>query len=63
MAKLGMPDCSWTKAPELDSFIASTIPKEVVRNNNVAQKTQRLWLKASSLLAAIVDKTDGGEVS
>ena len=63
MAKLGMPDCTWTKAPELDSFIASTIPKDVVRNDNAAQKTQRLWLEASSLLAAIVDKTDGGEIS
>ena len=30
MAKLGMPDCKWTKAPELGSFIASTIPKEVL---------------------------------
>ena len=63
MAKLGMPNRKWTKASELDSFITSTIPKEVVQNNNAAQKTQRLWLKTSSLQAAIVDKTDGGENS
>ena len=63
MAKLGMPDCKWTKVPELDSFIAFTIPKEVVQNDNAVQKTQRLWLEVSSLLTAIVDKTDGGEIS
>ena len=38
MAKLGLPDCKWTKSPELDSFIASTIPKDVVRSDNVAHK-------------------------
>ena len=63
MAKLGTPDCRWTKSPELDSFIASTIPKEVVRNDNAAQKTQRLWLEASAVLAAIVDKSDTDEIS
>ena len=63
MAKLGLPNCKWTKPPELDSFIASTIPKDVVRSDNAAHKTQRLWLEAASLLAAVVDKTDGGEVS
>ena len=30
MVKLAMPDCKWTRAPKLDGFIASTIPKEVV---------------------------------
>ena len=63
MAKLGLPDCKWMKSPELDAFITSTIPKEVIKNDNVAQKTQRLWLEAASLLAAIVDKTDGDKIS
>ena len=27
MAKLGTPDCRWTKSPELESLIASTIPQ------------------------------------
>ena len=58
MAKLGLHDCKWTKSLELVSFIAS-----VVRSDNMAYKTQMLWLEAASLLAAIVDKTDGGEVS
>ena len=29
----------------------------------MAQKTQRLWLEAASLLAAIVDKIEGDEIS
>ena len=61
--KLGMPNCKWTKSLELDSFIASTIPKKVVWNNNAAQKTQRLWLKALSVLAAIMDISDMGKIS
>ena len=63
MAKLGLPDCIWTKAPELDSFITSTILKEVICSDNATQKTQRLWLKTATLLTAIVEKTDGGDIS
>lgn len=62
MAKLGLPDCKFSKAPELDSFIASTIPKEVVKADNASHKTQRLWLEAAAPLAAIVDKVDAGEI-
>ena len=62
MAKLGIPDCKWSKAPELDAFIASTIPKDVVKADNVSHKTQRLWLEAAAPLAAIVDKVDAGEL-
>ena len=62
MAKLGIPDCKWSKAPELDAFIASTIPKDVVKADNVSHKAQRLWLEAAAPLAAIVDKIDAGEL-
>ena len=62
MAKLGLPDCKWSKAPELDTFIASTVPKDVVKADNTSHKTQRLWLEAAAPLAAIVDKIDAGEV-
>ena len=40
MAKLGIPDCKWLKAPKLDAFISSTIPKDVVEADNVSHKTQ-----------------------
>ena len=63
MAKLGTPDCRWTKLPELDCFIVSTIPKEIVHNDNAAQKTQRLWFEASAVLAVIVDKSDTAAIS
>ena len=62
MAKLGIPDCKWSKAPELDAFIASTIPKDVVKGDNVSHKAQRLWLEVAAPLATIVDKVDAGEL-
>lgn len=40
----------------------STTPKDVIQNDNTAQKTQRLLLKAASLLAAIMNKYDGSKV-
>ena len=55
----GPLDYKWTKSPEMDSFITSTIPKDVTRSDNAAQKTQRQWLEAVALLAAIVDKKIG----
>ena len=63
MAKLSTPDCRWIKLPELDNFIASTIPMEVVQNDNASQKTQRLWLEVLSVLAAIMDRSDANEIS
>ena len=63
MAKLSTPDCRWIKLPELDNFIASTIPMEVVQNDNASQKTQRLWLEVLSVLAAIMDRSDADEIS
>ena len=62
MAKLGIPDCKWSKAPELDAFFASIIPKDVVKADNTSHKMQRLWLEAAAPLAAIVDKIDAGEI-
>ena len=59
MAKLGVLDCKWSKAPKLDTFIASTIPKDMVKADNTSHKTQRLWLEA---LAVIVGKVDAEEM-
>ena len=56
MAKLGLSDCKWSKESEPDSFIASTIPKNIIKADSASHKTQRLWLEAAAPLAAIVDK-------
>lgn len=60
--KLGLPNCKWLKALELDAFIVSTIPKGVVTADNASHKAQRLWLEAVAPLTAIVDKVDAGIV-
>ena len=62
MVKLRIPDCKRSKGPDLDAFIASTIPKDVVKADNVSHETQRLWLEAAAPLAAIVDKVDAGKL-
>ena len=62
MVKLGIPDCKWSKAPKLDTFIATIIPKDMVKADDVSHKAQRLWLEAAAPLAAIVDKVDAGEL-
>ena len=62
-AKLGLPDSKWLKSPELDSFIASTIPKDVTRADSTAERIQRYWLDAAAPLAAIIEKTDAGEIN
>jgi len=62
-AKLGLPDSKWLKLPELNSFIASTIPKDVTRADSIAERIQRYWLDAAAPLAAIIEKTDAGEIN
>ena len=62
MKKLWLPDCKWSKAPELDTFIASTIPKDVIKADNTSHKTQRFWLEAAAPLSTIVDKIDAEEI-
>ena len=63
IGKLGLPDCKWTKSPELDAFIASSIPKEVVKNDNTEQKIQKLWLEATAPLTAVVERSDSEDIS
>ena len=60
--KLELPDCKWLKPPQLDSFIASTIPKGVVRVVAAAQETHKLWLEATAPLTAIIKKVDAGDI-
>jgi len=61
-AKLGLPDSKWLKSPQLDPFIASTIPKDITRADTAAEKIQRYWLDATAPLTAIIEKTDAGEI-
>ena len=55
MAKFGILDSRWTCSPLLDPFIASS---HVVRKDNAAAKTQRLWLEATAPLVALLEMSD-----
>ena len=63
ISRLGLPDCKWTKSPELDAFIASSIPKEVVKNENTEQKIQKLWVEATAPLTVVVECSDSEDIS
>ena len=60
--KLGIPYCKWLKLPRLDSFITSTIPKDVIRVDATTQKTHKLWLEETAPLTAIIEKMDAGNI-
>ena len=62
-SKLGLPDCKWTKSPELNAFIASNIPKDVVKNDNTEQKIQKLLLEATAPLTAVVERLVSKDIS
>ena len=61
-AKLGLPDCNWLKPLQLDNFVVSTIPKDVIRVDAATQKTHKLWLEATALLTAIIVKVDASDI-
>jgi len=60
-AKLGIPDYKWLKPPQLDTFIASTVPKEVIKADTAAQKMHKLWLETTVPLTAIIKRVDAGD--
>ena len=62
ISKLGLPDCKWTKSSELDAFMASNIPKEVVKNDNTEQKIQKLWPEATAPLRAVVERSESEDI-
>jgi len=60
--KNGLPESKWLKLPQLDSFIATSIPKDVIRADSTTERIQRFWLDATAPLIAIVEKSDAGEI-
>ena len=61
-AKLGLPESKWLESPQLDSVIATSIPKDVVKADSTAERIQKYWLDAAAPLTAVVEKSDAGEI-
>ena len=58
--KQGKPDSRWTKCPELDPVVTSTLSKETIKADNKAKQLHTFWLDAATpLVAAIQDIKDG----
>ena len=60
--KLGLPDCNWTKSPELDAFVVSRISKDIDKNDNTEQKFKSV-AQATAPLAAVVECSDSEDFS
>ena len=64
MAKFGLPNCKWSKAPKLDIHCTYHFKcfQRHHKTDNASHKAQKLWLKAATPLAAIVNKVDTGVI-
>ena len=60
MQKQRKPDSRWTKCPELEPAVASTLPNETIKAYNKAKQLYTFWLDAATpIVTAIQDIEDG----
>ena len=62
-AKYGQPDSKWAMCPELSPVVAAMLPKEAVKNDKVAFRTQQLWTEAAGPLTACLEKAHEGQLT
>jgi len=46
MAKYGVPDTKWTICPSLPPVVEATLPKDAVKEDKVAFRTQEMYMEA-----------------
>ena len=62
-AKYGRPNSKWAMCPELSPVVAAMLPKEAVKNDKVAFRTQQLWTEAAGPLTACLEKAHEGQLT
>ena len=60
--KQGKPDSRWTRCPELDPVVASTLPKDTIKADNKAKRLHTFWLDAVAPIVAVVQDIEDGKV-
>ena len=60
--KQGKPDSRWTKCPELDPVVTSTLPKETIKAENKAKRLHTFWLDAATVIMAAIQDIEDGKV-
>jgi len=58
MAKYGILDTKWTIFPLLPLVVEVTFPKDTVKEDKVAYRTQEMYMKAMVLLVPLLDQAD-----
>ena len=63
MAKYGTPDTVWLQCPELSEVVGASLSKKAVKEDKVAFRAHKMWLEATTPLAALLEKTDNSSFS
>ena len=58
MAKYGVPDTKWTICPSLPPVVEATLPKDAVKEDKVAFRTQEMYMEAMVPLVSLLDQAD-----
>ena len=63
VAKYGQVDSKSAMCPGLSPVVAATLPKEAVKNDKVAFRTQQLWTEAAGPLTVCLEKAYEGQLT
>ena len=55
MAKYGTPDTKWTSLPPV---VEATLPKDAIKEDKVAFRTQEVYMEAMVPLVSFLDQAD-----
>jgi len=58
IAKYSVPDTKWTICPSLPPVVEATLPKDAVKDDEVAFRTQEMYMEAMVPLVSLLDQTD-----
>lgn len=58
MAKYGAPDTKQTICPSLPPVLQATLPKDAIKEDKMAFKTQEMYMEAMVLLVSLLRQAD-----
>ena len=59
--KYGKPDTKWTTCPSLPPVVEATLPKDAVKEDKIAFRTQEMYMEAMAPLVSCLEQADGEE--
>ena len=59
--KYGKPDTTWMTCPSLPPVVEVTLPKDAVKEDKIAFRTQEMYMEAMAPLVSCLEQADGEE--